>query len=422
MLVFVDTQTKCDSLFSDLQRAGYATLSLHGGKDQTDRDQVRASLSLSLALSRFQRNTRRARRRRAERARRMLPPSSSRSPRAAQTIADFKKGDCTLMVATSVAGRGLDVPELCCVINYACPNHLEDYVHRVGRTGRAGRKGTAYTFISPKDEEQFAPLLVKALTQAKQTVPPELTALADKFKSKVAAGEARWAASGFKGKGFTFDGDEMTEEQKVADLQKKQTEVEMGLRDASDLLPEETRKALQAEADRKVRENDNDALTAQTGETASAALVVAPPPAAATAASGLRDGRRVARRRRRAGRRRRRGRGGAASPMDASLRARAAAARASLSAATAAASAPAVPAAAAGSAATVNAAAMPQPQDPIARAVAAAARRSRGRGRGAARASRRVRRDTDAGGRDADRARARPRGPLASHPARPRCP
>ena len=184
------------------------------------------------------------------------PPSSSRSPRAAQTIADFKKGDCTLMVATSVAGRGLDVPELCCVINYACPNHLEDYVHRVGRTGRAGRKGTAYTFISPKDEEQFAPLLVKALTQAKQTVPPELTALADKFKSKVAAGEARWAASGFKGKGFTFDGDEMTEEQKVADLQKKQTEVEMGLRDASDLLPEETRKALQAEADRKVRENE----------------------------------------------------------------------------------------------------------------------------------------------------------------------
>lgn len=67
--------------------------------------------------------------------------------------------------------RGLDVPDLVCVINYSCPNHLEDYVHRVGRTGRAGRKGTAYTFISA-EEEQHAPTLIKALTQSKQKVPP----------------------------------------------------------------------------------------------------------------------------------------------------------------------------------------------------------------------------------------------------------
>lgn len=65
--------------------------------------------------------------------------------------------------------RGLDVPDLVCVINYSCPNHLEDYVHRVGRTGRAGRKGTAYTFISA-EEEQHAPTLIKALTQSKQKV------------------------------------------------------------------------------------------------------------------------------------------------------------------------------------------------------------------------------------------------------------
>lgn len=67
--------------------------------------------------------------------------------------------------------RGLDVPDLVCVINYSCPNHLEDYVHRVGRTGRAGRKGTAYTFISA-EEEQHAPTLIKALTQSKQKVRP----------------------------------------------------------------------------------------------------------------------------------------------------------------------------------------------------------------------------------------------------------
>lgn len=65
--------------------------------------------------------------------------------------------------------RGLDVPDLVCVINYSCPNHLEDYVHRVGRTGRAGRKGTAYTFISA-EEEKHAPTLIKALTQSKQKV------------------------------------------------------------------------------------------------------------------------------------------------------------------------------------------------------------------------------------------------------------
>lgn len=54
---------------------------------------------------------------------------------------------CNILVATSVAARGLDVRELVLVLNYDCPNHHEDYVHRVGRTGRAGQKGTAITFI-----------------------------------------------------------------------------------------------------------------------------------------------------------------------------------------------------------------------------------------------------------------------------------
>lgn len=52
-------------------------------------------------------------------------------------------------VATSVAARGLDIKKLILVVNYDCPNHYEDYVHRVGRTGRAGNKGYAYTFILP---------------------------------------------------------------------------------------------------------------------------------------------------------------------------------------------------------------------------------------------------------------------------------
>lgn len=55
-------------------------------------------------------------------------------------INDFKNGACRLMVATSVAARGLDVKQLILVVNYSCPNHYEDYVHRAGRTGRAGNK------------------------------------------------------------------------------------------------------------------------------------------------------------------------------------------------------------------------------------------------------------------------------------------
>jgi len=190
ILVFVDTQQRCDRLFEDLLRHGYPCLSLHGGKDQIDRE---------------------------------------------QTISDYKSKVCTLMVATSVAGRGLDVPELCCVVNYSCPNHLEDYVHRVGRTGRAGRKGTAYTFITP-EEDQFAPLLVKALTQAEQEVPKALEDMSEQFKAKIASGQARWAGSGYGGSGFKFDHTEKNEAQKLADMQRRQYEIDQGLRDPADPL------------------------------------------------------------------------------------------------------------------------------------------------------------------------------------------
>uniref|UniRef100_A0AAV1UIW0 RNA helicase n=1 Tax=Peronospora matthiolae TaxID=2874970 RepID=A0AAV1UIW0_9STRA len=183
ILVFVNKQQACDQIFQDLMKAGYPALSLHGGKDQVDRD---------------------------------------------YTIDDFKRKVRTVMVATSVAGRGLDVKDLILVINYHCPNHMEDYVHRVGRTGRAGRKGTAYTFISP-DEEEYSVDLVKALENAKQIVPPELSALAEEFKAKVTRGEARYHGSGFKGKGFTFDETEKNETQRTADLQRRQYELDQGI-------------------------------------------------------------------------------------------------------------------------------------------------------------------------------------------------
>lgn len=94
------------------------------------------------------------------------------------TISDFKSGVCQLLIATSVAARGLDVKQLKLVINFECPNHMEDYVHRVGRTGRAGNKGTAYTFITP-EQDRYAMDIVKALKLSGVQVGPELQQLAD---------------------------------------------------------------------------------------------------------------------------------------------------------------------------------------------------------------------------------------------------
>ena len=74
-----------------LLQVGYPCLSLHGGKDQSDRE---------------------------------------------STINDFKTDVCSLLIATGVAARGLDVKELVLVVNYDTPNHHEEYVHRVGRTGK----------------------------------------------------------------------------------------------------------------------------------------------------------------------------------------------------------------------------------------------------------------------------------------------
>ena len=63
----------------------------------------------------------------------------------------FKTGDVDLLVASDVAARGLDIPDVSHVVNYDVPIHAEDYVHRIGRTGRAGRSGIAISLVSPSD-------------------------------------------------------------------------------------------------------------------------------------------------------------------------------------------------------------------------------------------------------------------------------
>mmetsp|Transcript_27558 Transcript_27558/g.38040 ORF Transcript_27558/g.38040 Transcript_27558/m.38040 type:complete len:531 (-) Transcript_27558:118-1710(-) len=165
VLVFVHSQDKCDTIFRDLLKSGYPCLSLHGGKEQSDRE---------------------------------------------STISDFKSNVCNVLIATSVAARGLDVKDLNLVVNYDVPNHYEDYVHRVGRTGRAGKAGTAITFITPEDEK-YAPDLVRALTESSRPVPADLQQIAQAFEAKRKEGLVQTHGSGYGGTGFKFDSEEAAE-------------------------------------------------------------------------------------------------------------------------------------------------------------------------------------------------------------------
>ncbi|QIB32461.1 DEAD/DEAH box helicase [Ancylobacter pratisalsi] len=73
-----------------------------------------------------------------------------------QALDQFRNGDATLLVASDVAARGLDIPAVSHVFNYDTPHHAEDYVHRIGRTGRAGRAGAAFTIATASDVKSLA--------------------------------------------------------------------------------------------------------------------------------------------------------------------------------------------------------------------------------------------------------------------------
>ena len=71
-------------------------------------------------------------------------------------------------MATSVAARGLDIPEVKHVINYDLPQHIEEYVHRIGRTGRIGNKGMATAFFQSDKDGALARGLVKVLADVRR--------------------------------------------------------------------------------------------------------------------------------------------------------------------------------------------------------------------------------------------------------------
>ncbi|XP_055593102.1 probable ATP-dependent RNA helicase DDX46 [Uranotaenia lowii] len=185
IIVFVDKQENADILLKDLMKASYPCMSLHGGIDQFDRD---------------------------------------------STIIDFKQGRVKLLIATSVAARGLDVKQLILVVNYDCPNHYEDYVHRCGRTGRAGNKGFAWTFLT-HDQGRFAGEIVRALELSGGTIPDDLRILWETYKTaQEAEGKTVHTGGGFSGKGFKFD----EQEAAAVNERKKLQKAALGLQDSDD--------------------------------------------------------------------------------------------------------------------------------------------------------------------------------------------
>src|SRR5262249_54015412 len=77
-------------------------------------------------------------------------------PARMAALDQFRKGDVSLLIASDVAARGLDIPAVSHVFNFDVPHHADDYVHRIGRTGRAGRTGTAISVVAPADQKNVA--------------------------------------------------------------------------------------------------------------------------------------------------------------------------------------------------------------------------------------------------------------------------
>lgn len=130
ILVFVETKRTADFLASLLSETKVSSTSIHGDRLQREREEA---------------------------------------------LSDFRKGKRKVLIATSVAARGLDIKGVTHVINYDLPKDIQDYVHRIGRTGRVGNRGKASSFYDPEKDNTLANELVTILTQAKQEVPEFLS-------------------------------------------------------------------------------------------------------------------------------------------------------------------------------------------------------------------------------------------------------
>lgn len=98
----------------------------------------------------------------------MLSGSDREQRERELALADFRSGKCPILVATSVAARGLDIPDVQHVINFDLPNNIDEYVHRIGRTGRCGNTGRAVSFYDPDTDDQLARPLITILAKVRE--------------------------------------------------------------------------------------------------------------------------------------------------------------------------------------------------------------------------------------------------------------
>nr|CAH7769312.1 unnamed protein product [Callosobruchus chinensis] len=129
IIIFVNQKKGADVLAKGLEKLGYKACTLHGGKGQEQREYALASL---------------------------------------------KSGAKDILVATDVAGRGIDIKDVSMVINYDMAKTIEDYTHRIGRTGRAGKTGIAVSFCTNDDSALFYDLKQMLLSSPVSNCPPEL--------------------------------------------------------------------------------------------------------------------------------------------------------------------------------------------------------------------------------------------------------
>jgi len=174
VLVFAERTADVDDIHEYLLLKGVQAAAIHGGKSQAERDEA---------------------------------------------ITSFKSGAADVLVATDVASKGLDFPNIQHVVNFDMPAEIENYVHRIGRTGRCGKTGIATTFINKSCADTTLLDLKHLLREAKQRIPPVLLLMDDPLEAMQDAA----AASGAKGCAFCGGlGHRITDCPKLASFKQQQ--------------------------------------------------------------------------------------------------------------------------------------------------------------------------------------------------------
>ncbi|KAL7266781.1 mRNA splicing protein prp28, partial [Rhizina undulata] len=129
IIVFVNIKRNCDAVAKDIKHMGWHAVTLHGSKSQDQREQA---------------------------------------------LQQLRQGQADVLVATDLAGRGIDVPDVSLVINFNMATSIEQYTHRIGRSGRGGKTGVAITFLSNEDEDVLYDLKHMISKSERSKLPEEL--------------------------------------------------------------------------------------------------------------------------------------------------------------------------------------------------------------------------------------------------------